>query len=76
MKLTKRHLLLKQFANLVQADNETRNVEIKKLCTARLIEKRIKRQRVDSEDISKCYKIEVSNSLSYIISLSSLSRII
>lgn len=59
MKLTKRHLLLKQFANLVQADNETRNVEIKKLCTARLIEKRIKRQRVDSEDISKCYKIEV-----------------
>lgn len=59
MKLTKRHLLLKQFANLVQADNETRNVEIKKLCTARLIEKRIKRQRVDSKDISKCYKIEV-----------------
>ena len=59
MKLTKRHLLLKQFANLVQADNETRNVEIKKLCTARLIEKRIKRQRVDSEYISKCYKIEV-----------------
>ena len=59
MKLTKRHLLLKQFENLVQADNETRNVEIKKLCTARLIEKRIKRQRVDSKDISKCYKIEV-----------------
>ena len=59
MKLTKQHLLPKQFANFVQTDNETRSVEIKELYTARLIGKRIKRQGVDSKDISKCYKIEV-----------------